>query len=858
MNYGSFYGGRRGAAFVIAKNYPDIPSMVNDFKQGNNFFEVKYDEYVLINNENRNHPDNGKLFRRGLDYNSSRQIDYFEMENNSFVSTTITAGGAIYIGTIVGPQGNAPQMELHSYKELINNYFDESEENEIQNGYIAQGTIGLEDLLPGKIDVTNEQAQYNDNIKWCCVSIRDSNNNDTLTKIGFKVPYPVIDFELDYIPAYDEQGNVINNIQTTQINNQDGQDFHPFYEKWKIPIPKGIKGDSIGKVYITSFEKKANERIFVDDENYYMYEYIISQEEEEEIQGVFKQGQQHNEETVTIDYQGEQQNDKFIQISIKQKVYKIRPTTEILVYDIYNYDEKENPEQPKKTYCIGALNQIIQDGFTIDDNGDLNIEFTDGSSIKKQGFLKSIRNITIEKETDPTDDKEKSYLNIYYNTYSKDQNEEFIQDKDSFPIKMIKDITLNQADLEIAYTDGTTTVFEKSFVGITQVTYEDNELIIRFSDGQQFKYEMAWVSDLKIEDNTIYARFNGTDEWFPLKTQMRWIDDAQYNSDENTLSFKYNDDTEATTISNVFKGIESIQANENGNLVITYNTFVKDENGNLTSQNETDTIILQGSLITDVHFDNQTHKFVIQYAGGKQPDEINVVYPSQVIFENTKPDQDEYRLKINDVTGANILTSSIIDSVYDIQVTQDHHLVLMFASPDTRSDIIARHKNYPNSLKAKDGKYYAGWLDLGNIFVGSGIFIGRNLEYSDLGLTSTATISQIRQALNQLYPNGYDLDPQALTSQDAALYEDFFKGRIITVGLSEEVKQFYGFDYTYQTVNNEDESQEEVFKGWYYLGTIDTAGYMLGCSMGTEEEFLSIGSVSDLISDEGLYFIIED
>jgi hypothetical protein len=33
---------------------------------------------------------------------------------------------------------------------------------------------------------------------------------------------------------------------------------------------------------------------------------------------------------------------------------------------------------------------------------------------------------------------------------------------------------------------------------------------------------------------------------------------------------------------------------------------------------------------------------------------------------------------------------------------------------------------------------------------------------------------------------------------------------------------------------------------------------MLGCSMGTEEEFLSIGSVSDLISDEGLYFIIED
>jgi hypothetical protein len=49
-------------------------------------------------------------------------------------------------------------MELHNYNELINNYFDGSENNEIQNGYIAQGTIGLEDLLPGKIDVTSEQV----------------------------------------------------------------------------------------------------------------------------------------------------------------------------------------------------------------------------------------------------------------------------------------------------------------------------------------------------------------------------------------------------------------------------------------------------------------------------------------------------------------------------------------------------------------------------------------------------------------------------------------------------------------------------------------------------------------------------
>ena len=36
----SFYGGRRGASFIIVKNYLDIPSMTNDFAQGNSFKDV--------------------------------------------------------------------------------------------------------------------------------------------------------------------------------------------------------------------------------------------------------------------------------------------------------------------------------------------------------------------------------------------------------------------------------------------------------------------------------------------------------------------------------------------------------------------------------------------------------------------------------------------------------------------------------------------------------------------------------------------------------------------------------------------------------------------------------------------------
>ena len=42
----SFYGGRQGASFVIVKNYIDVLSMVTDFSQGNDFTEVKFDEYL--------------------------------------------------------------------------------------------------------------------------------------------------------------------------------------------------------------------------------------------------------------------------------------------------------------------------------------------------------------------------------------------------------------------------------------------------------------------------------------------------------------------------------------------------------------------------------------------------------------------------------------------------------------------------------------------------------------------------------------------------------------------------------------------------------------------------------------------
>lgn len=78
--YNSFYGGKQGASFIIAKSFSTIAEMVESFKKGPEYKVVNYNEYVLINSETA---DNGKLYRRGYEY-------------------TNEMGGAIYVGQISG------------------------------------------------------------------------------------------------------------------------------------------------------------------------------------------------------------------------------------------------------------------------------------------------------------------------------------------------------------------------------------------------------------------------------------------------------------------------------------------------------------------------------------------------------------------------------------------------------------------------------------------------------------------------------------------------------------------------------------------------------------------------------------
>lgn len=217
MNYASFYGGQPGISFVITQHFSSIEEMVSNFKQGDYYTEVNYGEHVIIDTENKNHPDNGKVYRRGYDYSND-------------------SGGAIYIGQIVGPSGLAPALELKNYSIIEADKEGMSSANHLTKGEL---TINNKDLVSGK---------DNDSIKWISYTKRDEKNTDAVAYIGFQIPYTYIDATSLSVEPYDANGLYKDQLAVTRIDDP----THPFYSKFQFNIPKGIKGDAIKNLRIVT------------------------------------------------------------------------------------------------------------------------------------------------------------------------------------------------------------------------------------------------------------------------------------------------------------------------------------------------------------------------------------------------------------------------------------------------------------------------------------------------------------------------------------------------------------------------------------------------------------------------------
>lgn len=244
----SLYGGHDGRPFIITYTYSTVAEMLSDFAKGAECTAVKYGEYVLINCENKNNPEHGQIYRRGINYWSEETNINTWSQNSAgdYISTPAKNYGAVYIGTITGPKGGTTELCSSNYNgdggvlnvadiedtsdliKLVSNVLKENytEENFYQTYpkssiYITTRQLSLEngDLVSGK---------ENDKILYKTVSLEKADGSEAYTIIGFQVPYLVIDFEIEYIDGESD-------ITITKLEDES---HSPFYDKWKIGIPQ--------------------------------------------------------------------------------------------------------------------------------------------------------------------------------------------------------------------------------------------------------------------------------------------------------------------------------------------------------------------------------------------------------------------------------------------------------------------------------------------------------------------------------------------------------------------------------------------------------------------------------------------
>lgn len=260
MAFYSFYGGKQGISYDIRAHFDSVEDMVAKFALGGSYVDVNYGEYVLIDTiiklNEKDNPQNGLLYRRGFEYTepyvgpAPKKSDYIDPETGEIDTAawrsdfsawaSAPGGGAEYVGQIVGPSGETPEMAI----------LKESEVREKATEEIKAGG-GTMDIIPGiRRNEDGEVIEENDQITFAYCNMRDRNGNITGCILGFTMPYHVFKINAKTADVYDigvrrEDGSWdISNIEL--IQKLDGNtDEHPFHSDWLITVPNGIHGSDV-------------------------------------------------------------------------------------------------------------------------------------------------------------------------------------------------------------------------------------------------------------------------------------------------------------------------------------------------------------------------------------------------------------------------------------------------------------------------------------------------------------------------------------------------------------------------------------------------------------------------------------
>ena len=848
----SFYGGRRGASFVIVKNYLDVLSMVTDFSRGNEFTEVKFDEYVIINNPNKNHPDNGKIFRRGYDYNSDRTLSNIAVlynkiteerysltelteekyknlssENDEFRIEQIQAHGAEYIGCIAGPAGKAPLLSIGPYEWVQNKNADAGLETRKGQGLYSPSGDNP-GLIPGK-----DGNEYNDSIKWAYTSIRNDNfGDDTQAFIGFKFPYLVTQMQTSQVEPYDENGNIADMSNVSRVlGANETINTHPYYNKWHLNIPKGVKGDTFKNLKVTTYSvwlsslSSSADRVMYDT----------------------TQGQQ-------AVYQPPQ-----------DEINKA-----IIIYEDWNYDNKQAGEV--KYYYLGDYNQIQDVAF---ENGILTFSFTheDDESFE----LDYIKQIQLS---------ENGTLTL---THSILDPETGFAKKDVYTnkIKWVTDVQFDTGEFP------TVPRYEQEVDSQGDPVYDINGLPVYRTDSQG-----NYIQETDSEGNPIFdigpwtPNPNATGSFkvlFNNNTQNQWyipfVDSMTYEQATGLLKYHVLGPDRGSTNSLIrLKFIKEIlQHDQTGKIIIVYNTLregagtssdpidsdeyleglddlkqeISDREYQVFPMRALSEIKIQNGKIYPIYTDgaegekvnfHTVNEFgydpdtaVLSYTVDGVSHSFNIDYPRTIQY-----DINDDKVKYIPATGGNAKEIGTLPLIKDIDLSDDLDLYVRM-NGQTGYDLIT--KDFSNDEDHKETDY---WVNLGHLAKTLPIMgIAKNYNRQELleelnsetlvnvtslntlrGIMGDATqysqqkIDSIITCLNLTYPDGRILEEREANIR---------RFRLITVGQDEDLKDFFAFDQfrtktTYNLIPDSALSEEGIISqifsqlgSWYFLGRIQTS-----------------------------------
>ena len=648
MEYNSFYGGRRGASFVIVKKYRCIKTPAEDnlgfnkiiridlglaedaeitaknrndwlaehcmtycFSQGGNYKTVNYDEYVIIDTYNNNDIDNGKIYRRGYEYNN-------EM------------GGAVYIGQIVGPAGMAPHTELEEYDKIKNMVTEDglvipNDGTTVTDGNLnqyrkTQATLdtATKDLLPGHYYDEDGNDNFHDTIEYIACSIRDFDSHESTVHIGFKIPYHVSRYTAESVSPYYhrtddkkyQQGEVgkgkpwegwsetgdTTNFKNAELIQRTDDETHPFFSQWHFSIPKGVHGNDLKEFRVTTvaaeLEKHPNwlqQYEGIDDDkvtepikkerkilvyDYYNYDRDVGGDPVTLFLGDYNQISNFTIDdygTVTIDYS---HDDEDIYPNLFKWIKEIRLNKETGLFEIeYNYDKTRDGEELAKEDTKFTMSLTWVKDMTIDKYGTIHFIYTDQEDTIYKNFMKWINDISLDVET--------GLFTINYN-YDKTRDGEELAGVDTqyqTYLRFVKNIRIDEdGTIHFDYTHGEEQTFERYIKTIKSITLdgETGHFTIIYNqetdkDGNPTKYDtdLRWVNNIQLSENgTITLKYT-TGNDVVLDKKIKWIKQTELAND-GTLTITYNDNT-TDVFNKAIKWIDNISLTDEGIFTIVYN-----------------------------------------------------------------------------------------------------------------------------------------------------------------------------------------------------------------------------------------------------------------------------------------------